>query len=668
MGSRDGVAPGRDPRGHTVEWKQMKLKVLWHSNAPAPLSYTGYGVETALFVPRLAKMGYDVVISCMTGVSGFPTEWEGITCLPSGLTTYSSDILAEHARRFFGRDPGLILVHYDAWAVGPDPVQGHACAAWAPVHSDPMSAGDQAFFHLSGSMPIAYSRFGERKMREAGLQPQFVPHGIDPTVFRPLDAAERAEARRRLKVPEDAFMIAMVGANKGTDPPRKGWGEAFQAFARFRRKHPDAVLFCHTLAATIGDFGLDMRPMINQLGIADSVIFSDDYPQVVGLFSDAFVARLTGCADVYLQPSWGEGFGLGALQAQACGVPVIVGDNSAQTELCGAGWLVSCQPYWYWRDQANWACPSIRSIVACLEKSYRARGDAKLADKARRFALAYDADTVAEQYWRPVMGMLEQYAGAARVGSYTTTGVRPGTGTVELPTVEADGLRWLARGPHTDDWISVAHEDALAPVLDTLMPEGGVLLDVGAHVGRWSLRLAGKAAHVIAVEANPDTAAVLRYHLALNKIQNVTVHQVAAWDERTTLRLSDPHEQVTGGSTRTLAVGEGTEVEAVPLDDVLGDRVDRIDLVKLDVEGADLHVLRGMAGTLLALRPMLFIEDHSIYGYYDRRDLLGLLEGLAYEPQVFTAMLAGNRSAPYVIARPAGGGQDPAEAWRQGQP
>src|SRR5215469_1050905 len=327
------------------------------------MTYTGYSIETGLFAKRIAKMGYDLAISRMTGVNGFPTEWEGIPCLSSGMTAYSSDILGAHARHFFGRGPGLIIIHYDAWAIGPDPVQGFATAGWTPVHCAPMAAGDQAFYQLSGAYPIAYSRFGERQMRAAGLQPAYVPHGVDTDVFRPLTPAERADARRRLNVPDGSFVVAAVGANKGTDPPRKAWGELFCGFAEFRKAHreckthADAVLLVHTVAAAQGGTGLDLRPLIAELGLGGAVIFSEDYAQVTGLYSNTYVARLTGCADVLAQPSYAEGFGLGALQAQACGVPVIVGDNSAQAELCGAGWKVECQRYWHWRDQAWWWTP-----------------------------------------------------------------------------------------------------------------------------------------------------------------------------------------------------------------------------------------------------------------------------------------------------------------------
>ena len=144
---------------------------------------------------------------------------------------------------FFGSDPGLLLILYDAWCFDPDAIRGLATAVWSPVHSQPMSGGDKVFYARSYAQPIAMSRYGEQEMRKLGLQPVYVPHGVDTNVFRPLDDGERAAARVALGVPKDAFMVAMVGANKGSSPPRKGWGEAFQAFARHLKKHPDSYLY-----------------------------------------------------------------------------------------------------------------------------------------------------------------------------------------------------------------------------------------------------------------------------------------------------------------------------------------------------------------------------------------------------------------------------------------
>ena len=431
---------------------------------------------------------------------------------------------------------------------------------------------------------------------------------IDTSVFRPLDAAERDSARDALKVPRDAFMVAMVGANKGDKPPRKGWGEAFAAFARFRKKHPDAVLYCHTVAASVS--GIDLRPIAASLGIEKHIIMSSDYAQIAGLYLPPFVAGVMGCADVLLHPSYGEGFGLPIVEAQATGTPVIVGDNSAQTELCGAGWKADCQPYWVADDMAWWHAPQIKSLVQGLEWAYKHRADKRLRAQAREFAEQYDADRVAAAYWKPALEMLEQYCGAVPVRS-----PQRNHGTVPLPTVEEDGLTWILRGHHTGDGLVVGHEDQLAPVFDRLLPEGGVLADVGAHVGRWALRLSRKASRVIAVEANPATVAVLRANMELNDITNVDVRQVAAWDERTTLRLEDPNAQTSGGSTRVLPAEVDTDslpgrslrpgtAQAIPLDEVFAAE-ERLDVIKLDVEGADLHALRGMAGNAETAGPVV---------------------------------------------------------------
>jgi FkbM family methyltransferase len=616
------------------------MRILIHSNAP--WAGSGYGGQTAHLAKRLPGLGHEVACSAMNGLDGRPLDWDGTLVLPSGMRTYSNDVIGPHARHVFGGDPGLVLVLYDAWAIDPAPLRDFASALWAPIQSHPVPPADMAFFAASGAYPIAMSRYGQRELELAGLEGTYVPHAVDTNVFRPLSAGERSTARQMLGVPDDAFVIAIVAANKDKTPPRKGWGEQLFAFAEFHARHPDARLLIHTLMDTA--HGVNLMKLVYDLDIAGAVQFSDQYAQVAGLYSPADVAGLIGCADVLSNCSWGEGFGLPVLEAQACGVPVVVSDGSAGTEMCGSGWLVDTQPYWHPYAESWWHAPLIKSITGAWEKAYKHAGDPQMRTQAREFALGYDVDTVMTQYWKPALEMLEQFAGAAPVAPAGRNG-----GAVPLPTVEADGLRWIQRGGNTDDWIAVNHEESLHPILDGLLPDGGVFVDVGAHVGRWSLRLAGKASQVISVEPNPATAAVLRAHIALNGVDNVTVVEVAAWDAVARLSLEDPNGKVTGGSTHVVEDDAGT-VNATPLDLVLADVTP--DLIKLDVEGADMHALRGMAQTLARAQPTLFIEDHSIYGYYALADLKALLESFGYGWREITASLPGGRSAPYIVAVP----------------
>lgn len=180
------------------------------------------------------------------------------------------------------------------------------------------------------------------------------------------------------------------------------------------------------------------------------------------------------------------------------------------------------------------------------------------------------------------------------------------------------------------------HEWPQRELLTRLLPPGGVFLDVGAHVGLYTLALAGKASRVVAVEPNPAAAAQLRANLTLNGITNVDVVEVAAWDEVALLNLSNPQPQTgeISGWMRTLpaddgaVVGEDGIVWGQRLDVALA--LDRLDLVKVDVEGADLHALRGMSGLLGRHRPVLFVESHHIHGYYGLGELTDLIESLGY--------------------------------------
>jgi hypothetical protein len=83
------------------------------------------------------------------------------------------------------------------------------------------------FFTESGAVPVAMSRFGQQMLGR--LDPLYVPHGIDTNIYKPID---RKTAREECGVPDGAFLVGMVAANKGR-PSRKGFSQAFQAFARF---------------------------------------------------------------------------------------------------------------------------------------------------------------------------------------------------------------------------------------------------------------------------------------------------------------------------------------------------------------------------------------------------------------------------------------------------
>lgn len=201
-----------------------------------------------------------------------------------------------------------------------------------------------------------------------------------------------------------------------------------------------------------------------------------------------------------------------------------------------------------------------------------------------------------------------------------------------MATVEADGVLWeVEYGSH--DEIGPWHEQELTPRVLSLLPEGGVFLDVGAHVGHYAIRAAARASAVYAVEPNPRTAERLRENVRLNGLANVHVLELAAWDGAGQFTLRKVHEQYERDGSNYLVPSPGGPVWGARLDDAMNQyplRPARLDLVKVDVEGADLHAIDGMRGLVAKHQPVLFIEDHSEYGYYRQDDLLALIASLGY--------------------------------------
>jgi FkbM family methyltransferase len=148
--------------------------------------------------------------------------------------------------------------------------------------------------------------------------------------------------------------------------------------------------------------------------------------------------------------------------------------------------------------------------------------------------------------------------------------------------------------------------------MQRVLKPGDTFVDVGANVGYFTLlaaSLVGDTGRVAAVEAHPELFGLLRRNLVMNGHQHsVRLWQRAAWSEQTSLlfhRRVNYSANSSVGSLPAAALAElgdeedAVEVQAARLDDLLGD-LGRVDVMKIDVEGAEVHALRGMDGILSA--------------------------------------------------------------------
>src|SRR5688500_5715981 len=164
--------------------------------------------------------------------------------------------------------------------------------------------------------------------------------------------------------------------------------------------------------------------------------------------------------------------------------------------------------------------------------------------------------------------------------------------------------------------------------------QGDTFFDVGANIGTVTIPVAMTGAECLAFEPAPANAARLAENVELNRLGNVTVVETAMWSEAGIVARQGGGAEGAGRS-RVVDAGEETrEVPAATLDQFAGSGAAAPDLLKIDVEGAELEVLRGAAATLGAGRVReVFVETHPP-ALEERRasesDVAALLRDLGY--------------------------------------
>jgi len=188
------------------------------------------------------------------------------------------------------------------------------------------------------------------------------------------------------------------------------------------------------------------------------------------------------------------------------------------------------------------------------------------------------------------------------------------------------------------------NEPAVTSLILEFLNEGDAMIDVGANIG-WHTVLAaekvGAKGYVYAFEPDPTNFRLLTDNCATNALSWVERIEAAAGDRNgeELLRLS----LTNFGDHRLYEVVDETRpnsrVQVVRLDDALGHRLDRLRLVKIDTQGYEPKVLRGMCGIAERWHPAIVMEfwPHGILASGESvYEVLAFIERFSYQPHLVT--------------------------------
>lgn len=393
-----------------------ELKMLFSSNGMWVAS--GYGVQGKSLLHRLADLPQfggksNIAQFAWYGLQSGMHNFDGFQVYPAGTDPYGNDVIGAHTRHF---GANIVISLIDVWVMK-DTAQKIAPSLWLPwlpIDHDPVP--ERVLESLQGAyMPLTYAKWGHDMLKAAGVENHYIPHGIEPTIYRVMEDEGFVRNFKRDVFGEDCkHLTVKVAANKGY-PDRKAFQVELRAWAAFAKDKPGAKLYLHTEPTPMYG-GVDLPMLCKSLGIAEKVIFPDRYHNYLGFPAD-YLALLYNAADVYLGGAMAEGFGIPLIEAQACGVPIVTTNFSAMPEL--VRWGVAVDPVdMFWTPMNAWqAWPDWRGTTEALNQLYEqwdANGQRWSRVQRLKASKAihdeYSWDSIVRGQWLPLMTKLAEVA------------------------------------------------------------------------------------------------------------------------------------------------------------------------------------------------------------------------------------------------------------------
>lgn len=384
------------------------MRLLWISDSPTTPS--GFATVTREVCRRLRDRGHRIeILGWQT--RGATTWWEDIPVHPVRHDQFGADVLLGYLMRV---RPDYVVSLADVWWMGflADPqvqafldMSGTRWVHYYPVDgADPDGRLPKGWAELLriADVPVAMSHWGQEVSRASGVDTEYVPHGVDLSVFHP--PADKSAAKRALGC-EGRFVVLSDARNQ----PRKMLPRTLDILRLLAsdERYDDILLHLHCdprdPAADSELYSYSLLHDLEVFGLLGRVRFTAGFEmRAGGGVTMPELGRLYQAADVHLLSSYGEGFGLPTLQAAAAGVVPLAAAASASRELVeGHGVPVPVESTM--RDEFGMVRTLLSREAAASSIVALYEDPALLADRSarsREFALGYGWDDVANSWER----------------------------------------------------------------------------------------------------------------------------------------------------------------------------------------------------------------------------------------------------------------------------
>jgi glycosyltransferase involved in cell wall biosynthesis len=384
----------------------MKILMIGDS----PFLKTGFGIVNSVAVDHLKSLGHQLVV---IGAQDTQKRDLGKGHVFYPISSPSKDAMgwSNVAVTLKKHKPDAVHIIADPatvcmWLLRRDLIK-LPITVYMPIEGAPMNYNWVQILHQTPNLKIiTCSEYGVEELKRNGLESTMAYHGVSEDFYQ-----YEPEHRRMLRSSvgwDDKFIVMNVAQNV----ERKQWPRLFEAIKIVASKHPQVVLYAHTVPFDNYHLGgHDLPQLAHQLDIVDSVLFSGrhmkhndsvalshaNYPGLVDLYN---------MADCFVLPSQVEGFGLPLVEAMACGLPVAHTNYGAGAEVVGsAGMLLDVNDWVVNKSHSRYANLSPQTIADAIEKmfmnsTFREDLRAKGIERAKKFSW----DSYRTALWRAFNG------------------------------------------------------------------------------------------------------------------------------------------------------------------------------------------------------------------------------------------------------------------------